>query len=272
MSKKILFIGIFLIFGCNGRDNSIPGVLARINGEVVTLKKFELEFENLPFQYKEIFKDDKVGFLDELIKRKLLVQKARSKGIRKSDEDEMVQELLKGIADTIIVGVDELEEFYEQHKSEMQGRSLKEVRPMLEPFLLQQKQQDVIAKFIDDLQNSAEITKNDRWIKAQTALIKNPLDEAFRDEKVTVVDFGANGCLPCEQMKPIFAELEKEYEDKAGIFLLQVSEHRSLARKYKIMLIPTQIFFDIQGNEVYRHTGFMSKQEIVKKLKEMGVE
>jgi len=271
MSKKILFIGLLLVFGCGKTDNSNPGVLAKINEEAITLKEFEREFESLPPQYKEIFKDDKVEFLEELIKRRLLIQEARSHGIRKSDEDEMVQELLRSVVDTIKVGEGELKEFYEQHKSEMQGRTLGQVRPMLEPFLLQQKQQDAITKFIDDLQKRATITKNDKWIKEQIALIKNPLDEAFESGKVTVVDFGASNCLPCIQMKPIFADLEKEYEGKANILLLEISEHRSLARKYQITLIPTQIFFDVQGNEVYRHTGFMSKEEIVNKLKEMGV-
>lgn len=271
MAKKILFIGLLLVLGCDKTANSNPGVLVKVNEEVITLKEFEREFESLPPQYKEIFMNDKVGVLDELIKKKLLVQEAERHGIKKSDETETIQELLRSVIDTIEVGEDELKEFYKQHKSEMQGRTLGEVRPMLEPFLLQQKQQDAITKFIDDLQDRATITKNDKWIKEQTALTKSPLDEAFESVKVTVVDFGASNCLPCIQMKPIFADLEKEYEGKANILLLEISDHRSLARKYQITLIPTQIFFDVQGNEVYRHIGFMSKEEIVNILKEMGV-
>jgi thioredoxin 1 len=73
-------------------------------------------------------------------------------------------------------------------------------------------------------------------------------------------------------MAPIFEELEKEYQGKANILLLQVSEHPDIAKKYQIRVIPTQIFFDEKGNEISRHVGFFPKEEIIKKMKEIGVQ
>jgi thioredoxin 1 len=101
---------------------------------------------------------------------------------------------------------------------------------------------------------------------------KNPLTLALTNGKPTVLDFGADYCQPCKMMKPIFEELEKEYQSKANVILLDINEYRDLTNEYKVRLIPTQIFFDKDGKPYWRHEGFLSKQEIVKKLIELGIE
>ena len=73
-------------------------------------------------------------------------------------------------------------------------------------------------------------------------------------------------------MQPILEKLQKDYVGKAEILILDVGEYASLSRKYRIMLIPTQIFFDANGKEVHRHQGFMSEADLVAQLKKMGVE
>ena len=45
----------------------------------------------------------------------------------------------------------------------------------------------------------------------------------------------------------------------------------SPAKRFGIRAIPTQIFFDKEGKEVYRHEGFLSEEEIVARFKDMGV-
>jgi len=71
-------------------------------------------------------------------------------------------------------------------------------------------------------------------------------------------------------MKPIFTELEQNLKGKANVILLEIAEHRDLARKYRVRVIPTQIFFDSKGEVYWRHEGFRPKEEIVKKLQEWG--
>jgi thioredoxin 1 len=88
---------------------------------------------------------------------------------------------------------------------------------------------------------------------------------------VTMVDLGAKSCIPCKMMAPIIEKLEKVYEGKAAIVFIDVWKHRGQAKRFRIRAIPTQIFFDQQGKEVYRHVGFMSEKAIVKQLKKMGV-
>mgnify|MGYP000048467339 CR=1 FL=1 len=89
--------------------------------------------------------------------------------------------------------------------------------------------------------------------------------------KVTMIDFGATECVPCKMMAPILEELKKEYAGRADIIFIDVWKDRSQAKKYGIRAIPTQIFFDASGREVYRHTGFMDKKRIVETLSRLGV-
>jgi len=89
---------------------------------------------------------------------------------------------------------------------------------------------------------------------------------------VTMVDLGANSCIPCKMMAPILEKLEKQYQGKAAIVFLDVWKDKEPAKRFGIRAIPTQIFFDKDGNEVYRHVGFMSEKAIVTQLKDMGVD
>ncbi|TIH13435.1 thioredoxin [Marinifilum sp. JC120] len=88
---------------------------------------------------------------------------------------------------------------------------------------------------------------------------------------VTMVDIGAHACIPCKMMTPVIKELSKEYDGRAAIAFIDVWEYQEEAAKYNIRSIPTQIFYDAQGREQYRHVGFLDKKSIVAKLKELGV-
>ena len=87
-----------------------------------------------------------------------------------------------------------------------------------------------------------------------------------------LVDLGADKCIPCKMMAPMLEELKKEY---AGIFkveFLDVWKNPNAGKKYGIRIIPTQIFFDIAGKELFRHEGFFSAEDILAKWKELSVD
>ena len=88
---------------------------------------------------------------------------------------------------------------------------------------------------------------------------------------VTMVDLGADSCIPCKMMMPIMEKLEKQYRGKAAIVFIDVWKDKEPAKRFGIRAIPTQIFFDKTGKEIYRHTGFMGEADIVSQLKKMGV-
>jgi len=114
-----------------------------------------------------------------------------------------------------------------------------------------------------------------------TALLLSPMDRAFAEPTVhpevpvkgmvTMVDFGAPYCAPCKAMAPFLEKLEKEYKDRAAIVVLDVGKAPDVCERYNITELPTQIFYDKQGKEVFRHKGFMKEENIVKQLKKMGV-
>ena len=89
---------------------------------------------------------------------------------------------------------------------------------------------------------------------------------------VTMIDLGATQCIPCKMMAPIMEKMEKVYKGKAAIVFIDVWQNRAQAGRFGISVIPTQIFFDREGKEIYRHVGFMSEAAIVAQLKKMGVD
>jgi len=88
----------------------------------------------------------------------------------------------------------------------------------------------------------------------------------------SLIDLGRTFCIPCKMMAPILEELKKEYAGRLDVQFIDVGDNPEAAKKYQILMIPTQVFLDASGKELYRHVGFFSKEDILKKWKELGVE
>lgn len=87
-----------------------------------------------------------------------------------------------------------------------------------------------------------------------------------------LVDLGATKCIPCKMMAPILEDLKKTYAGKMDVQFIDVWENPDTGQKYGINLIPTQIFYDAAGKELFRHEGFFGKDDILAKWKELGIE
>jgi len=87
-----------------------------------------------------------------------------------------------------------------------------------------------------------------------------------------LIDIGAKQCIPCKMMAPILEELQRDYSESVKVEFIDVWVNRSAGQKYGIRAIPTQIFYDASGKELYRHMGFMSKEQIIRVFKELGIE
>ena len=86
-----------------------------------------------------------------------------------------------------------------------------------------------------------------------------------------LLDLGATKCIPCKKMAPILEALKKDYAGKLEVEFIDVWKSEDEAKKYGINLIPTQIFFDATGKELFRHEGFYGRDDILAKWKELGV-
>lgn len=95
--------------------------------------------------------------------------------------------------------------------------------------------------------------------------------QALASGKPAVIDLGARTCVQCKKMAPILESLSGEYRGKAGVLFIDVSIDPAAADRFKVRMIPTQIFFDVRGKEVKRHIGFMDKTAIEKELRAVGL-
>lgn len=87
-----------------------------------------------------------------------------------------------------------------------------------------------------------------------------------------LIDLGADKCIPCKMMAPILEELKKEYTGKMNVEFIDVWKNPDAGKPYGIEMIPTQIFFDVTGKELFRHVGFFGKEDILGKWKELGMD
>lgn len=92
---------------------------------------------------------------------------------------------------------------------------------------------------------------------------------AAAPKKPALYEFGAKTCLPCIQMQKVMAELQASHGDKVEFRMVYADEARDLFRHYRIMLIPTQVFLNAEGQEVDRHIGPLTKEEVLQRLKDL---
>ena len=86
-----------------------------------------------------------------------------------------------------------------------------------------------------------------------------------------LVDLGADKCIPCKMMAPILEELKTGYAGKMNVEFIDVWKHPDEAGPYGVRVIPTQVFFDASGTELFRHEGFMSKEDILARCADLGM-
>lgn len=87
--------------------------------------------------------------------------------------------------------------------------------------------------------------------------------------KPALYEFGSKYCIPCTQMKEVMAALKTSHGDQVEFRMVYVDEEKPLFGRYKIVAIPTQVFLNAEGKEVDRHLGALSKEEVLKKLKDL---
>jgi len=110
---------------------------------------------------------------------------------------------------------------------------------------------------------------------AETAKVVIPAVAVAKAKKVklpTLLELGSKSCVPCQMMEPVLAKLKKEYDGILKVSFIDVWLKKNIAvgKKYRINSIPVQIFFDAEGKELWRHTGYFSEEEILNKWKELG--
>jgi thioredoxin 1 len=92
--------------------------------------------------------------------------------------------------------------------------------------------------------------------------------------KVTFIELGSVKCIPCQQMQPVMKSIEEKYGKDVRVVFHDVWTEAGApyAKQYGIEAIPTQVFLDENGQEYFRHVGFFPEDELVKVLKQKGIQ
>lgn len=267
-------------------------VLATIDDEPFTAADFQSALAQLPSAYSQARPQLKKQLLQELVRRRLLLQEADRQNIdtppvragssccgpnpERARQNARIEALLRQeVLSGIEVDQDEMREYYVQNKdSYAQGQTFKDLKSQIKMVLRRKKENRAIDEYLSGLEEKANIEFADNPFSQnkETSADANPLERALNKDKPVLADFGRGECVPCKMMKPFLDELKKEYKGKAEILIIDTDDYRELTRRIGVRVLPTQVFYSADGEEVARHEGFMPREDIVKKLKEMGVE
>lgn len=92
------------------------------------------------------------------------------------------------------------------------------------------------------------------------------IDNSIKQNKIAVIDFFADWCMPCVMMSPIIDELAQNYSSKISFFKINVDDNKEASEKFKVMGIPTLLVFK-NGEVADRIVGAMSFDVLNEKLK-----
>ena len=298
MKRKTIIIGAIAVVVIAGAilfyffylESPTRQVLARVNDEKITVEQFNKELAKVENPIQDMYKEEPNKLLEGIIIKLLLLQEAKKQGSSApvktykdaaknslSPEESIINEFMeKKFSSPPEVTREEIEGFYKMYKDRMEGKPLKEVAPAIEQIIREMKQREVLGQFLGELRKNAKVEINqERLQKITTKPPDSNTEEDFKKAtaggKPVLVDFGANSCVPCRQLRPILKEINKEYSEKASVLVIDVYKYQDLARQYEIQLIPTLVFFDPKGKEVFRHVGVLDKDKIITKLKEIGM-
>jgi thioredoxin 1 len=266
-------------------------ILARINDDKISVDQFNKELAKVePAVIREMLREEPNNLLERMIVRALLLQEAKKQGVSAPvktykdaaanplpPDDSVIAELIgKKFPSPPEVTREEVEGFYKMYKNRMEGRPLKEVAPAIEQYIRDAKSREALGQFLEEIRKNGKVDIDQAELQKVT--VKPPemntedeLKQALTSGKPVLVDFGANSCLPCRELRPVLKEIAAEHSEKAKILVIDVYKYQNLAREHKVLMLPTLIFFDSKGKETFRNVGLMEKEKIVGKLKEIGM-
>ena len=86
-----------------------------------------------------------------------------------------------------------------------------------------------------------------------------------------LVEIGSTTCIPCKEMAPIIKQLAADYAGSLRVESIDVGKTPELAEAFNVFIIPTQVFLDADGRELFRHEGFLPSKAILDKWQVLGI-
>jgi len=253
------------------------GVLLRARGLEIASASLDAIIARAPEAARPGLRKSALLMLDELATEKLLLlatgQDAPTGKPLTPNARKLIAAHLDRVASSVQVTDAEVADFYADNKDTFGKVSLEKVKDTVTKYLMDEKRQDAVRRHIQGLGKAHGAVVSRSWTAEHARLVRdNPVDKARASGRPSLVDFGADGCRPCDKMAPILERLKKKYAGRANVVFVHVRRDPVLASRFGIRSIPVQIFYDRSGKEVFRHTGYFAERAIVKQLASMGVQ
>jgi thioredoxin 1 len=97
--------------------------------------------------------------------------------------------------------------------------------------------------------------------------MNSSFDQIIQSEKPVLIDFFATWCGPCQMLGPVLKEVKDQLGDRVSIIKIDVDKNQELAAMQQVRGVPTMMLFQ-NGKQLWRQSGLLSKEEIIKNILE----
>ena len=92
--------------------------------------------------------------------------------------------------------------------------------------------------------------------------------KVIKSKQPVLIDMCRPGCVPCRIVDPIVDKLSTKYDGKCKFYRMNVTENPRTAAKYRIMSLPTLMFFK-NGEAVNTMVGAVAERALAPKVEEI---
>jgi thioredoxin 1 len=251
-----------------------PETLAEAGGAQITSAELQSMLGEMPPEFLPQLKKNLIFLLEQRVAKTVLIQEAKSAGVPTegaSDED-VIQALAQHVTESATVPDEDIQKFFDSNKAMIGEAPYEEVKEPIRSMLLQEKQQEALNAYLEQLERRVDIRVNRDWFEEQSRLSRdNPVDKARSSGKPSVIQFDAATSPPGAMMQPFLEDLQKKYPETLNVVFVNLGEEQILGARYGIREAPTQVFYDKSGKEISRNAGMLDAEELAQQVAKIGV-
>jgi thioredoxin 1 len=84
-----------------------------------------------------------------------------------------------------------------------------------------------------------------------------------------ILEFDRKLCPVCQASERVILAVRDKFPGQFVVTKLYIDEAEPIFRRYKVAIVPTQVFLDTSGKEVHRHEGIFKQEALIQKLREL---
>ncbi|MFA4903082.1 MAG: thioredoxin family protein [Desulfobaccales bacterium] len=107
------------------------------------------------------------------------------------------------------------------------------------------------------------------WMWLAPVLPARAQSLAARTALPVLLEFDRKFCPICRASEIVILAVKEEYPGQFQVRKLYMDEDEAWFRRFKVAIVPSQVFLDPAGQEVYRHEGVFKKEDLIQKLREL---